>query len=323
MRILAALSLSLALVLSFAAIVFADDGGAGGFEYVMAGRYPGVLPARTGAAGFEYTAAGAIPPSLPVPAAPAQATGHAPIAVSDAYSTTENVPLTVPAPGVLANDVDADHPSLTAVLDSGPATLILNEEGSFMFTPPSDFTGTVTFTYHAFDGIALSTPVAVTITVEAEDAPPIARGESYQMFADAMLSRFAPGVLDNDTDADGDPLTAVLDTPPFTGTLALNPDGSFVYTPPLGFTGVVSFTYHATDGSDDSEPAPVTIRVTQVTTAVDEIDFEDVPEPPRRSPIVAVGRVLAAGSVVAAGLLLGGVAARGIGQALARWRRPG
>ena len=317
MRILAALSLSLALVLSFAAIVFADDGGAGGFEYVMAGRYPGVLPARTGAAGFEYTAAGVIPPSLPVPSVPAQATGHTPVAVSDVYSTTENVPLTVSAPGVLANDVDADHPSLTAVLASGPATLILNEEGSFMFTPPLDFTGTVTFTYHAFDGIALSTPVVVTITVDAADEAPVALGESYQMFADAILNRFAPGVLDNDTDEDGDPLTAILDTPPFTGTLALNPDGSFVYTPPLGFTGVISFTYHATDGTDDSEPVPVTITITQATTAIDEIDFEDVLEPPRRSPLVV------AGSALAAGILLGGVAARGIGQALARWRRPG
>jgi len=49
-------------------------------------------------------------------------------------------------------------------------------------------------------------------------------------------------VLANDTDADGDPLTAVLVTSAMHGTLALNADGSFSYTPAAGFSGADSFT---------------------------------------------------------------------------------
>ena len=65
----------------------------------------------------------------------------------------------------------------------------------------------------------------------------------------------APGVLANDTDPDGDPLTAVLVTGPSHGTLTLNANGSFTYTPAANFTGTDSFTYRASDGTLNSSPA--------------------------------------------------------------------
>ena len=62
----------------------------------------------------------------------------------------------------------------------------------------------------------------------------------------------APGVLGNDTDVDGDALTAAPGraTPP-NGTLTLNADGSFTYTPDANFNGTDSFTYTANDGTAD------------------------------------------------------------------------
>lgn len=92
-----------------------------------------------------------------------------PIARDDFYTTTEGTPLSVPAPGVLANDSDPDGDSLTAQLVAGPSngTLVLNPDGSFTYTPNAGFNGTDTFTYQASDGSALSNVATVTIQVLA------------------------------------------------------------------------------------------------------------------------------------------------------------
>ena len=74
-------------------------------------------------------------------------------------------------------------------------------------------------------------------------------------------------MLTNDIDVDGDGLTAVLDTSVTTGTLTLNSDGSFVYTPTLNFCGTDSFSYHANDGQADSNTATVILDVTCVNDA--------------------------------------------------------
>ena len=69
-------------------------------------------------------------------------------------------------------------------------------------------------------------------------------------------------VLANDSDPEGSALTAILVSSPSNGTLTLNADGTFNYTPNSGFTGIDSFTYKANDGSLDSNVATVTITVT-------------------------------------------------------------
>ena len=70
-----------------------------------------------------------------------------------------------------------------------------------------------------------------------------------------------PGVLVNDTDPEDDPLTAVKDSNPMSGTLILKASGDFVYTPAPGTSGVVTFTYHAHDGIRSSNVATVVITV--------------------------------------------------------------
>ena len=74
-----------------------------------------------------------------------------------------------------------------------------------------------------------------------------------------LLNVPAPGVLENDSDADGVPLTAILVTGPSHGTLTLNGNGSFSYTPTANYNGSDSFTYKANDGSLDSNVATVSI----------------------------------------------------------------
>jgi hypothetical protein len=90
------------------------------------------------------------------------------------------------------------------------------------------------------------------------NTPPVAAGDLRTTGENTPL---VVNVLDNDTDADGDPLTASLVAGPANGTLALNGSGSFTYTPAPGFNGTDSFTYVANDGQANSNPATVTITV--------------------------------------------------------------
>jgi VCBS repeat-containing protein len=100
-------------------------------------------------------------------------------------------------------------------------------------------------------------------------APPVANDDAYVATEDEVLEVGAPGVLLNDTDEDSDPgdLSAVLDTDGTWGTVALNADGSFSYTPDANYCGPDSFTYHANDGMQDSNIATVSIDVTCVNDA--------------------------------------------------------
>jgi VCBS repeat-containing protein len=174
------------------------------------------------------------------------------------------------APGVLANDTDVDANLLTAALVSGPAhgTLSLNADGTFSYTPATNFYGTDTFTYTASDGALTSNVATVTITVNRVNHPPVAANDSYATNQGTPLTVAAPGVLANDTDPDGDPLTAKLVTGPAHGSLTWNGDGSFTYTPDALYSGSDSFTYKANDGLADSNTATVALTVNPVNTAV-------------------------------------------------------
>ena len=94
---------------------------------------------------------------------------------------------------------------------------------------------------------------------------PIAAPDSYTGDADAPLAvTAAAGVLANDSDVDGGPLTAVLTQQASNGTVQLFANGSFNYTPNAGFFGTDHFVYRADDGAGGSSTATVTIQVTLV-----------------------------------------------------------
>jgi hypothetical protein len=100
-------------------------------------------------------------------------------------------------------------------------------------------------------------------TVTAVNDAPVAQAETYTTTAGVPLTVLAPGVLENDVDVENDSLQAIPKSLPLSGTVTLHLDGSFVYTPTAGFTGVDHFAYCANDGSADSELATVTISVIQ------------------------------------------------------------
>jgi len=111
------------------------------------------------------------------------------------------------------------------------------------------------------------------LTSPPEDSPPInnvpeANDDAYSTNeGTALIVDAASGVLDNDTDIDGDTLTAIIDSGPSNGSVTLNSDGSFTYMPISNFNGADSFTYHANDGTTDSNIAEVSITVNKVSTS--------------------------------------------------------
>ncbi len=188
----------------------------------------------------------------------------APNAVADSYQTDEETPLNVPVgTGLLANDTDADNHPLTAILVLGPSSgdLTLNTDGSFLYTPQLNASGPDSFTYRANDGSSNSAITTVSITINPINDSPVAVADNYATTMDTPLTVVVEsGVLQNDSDVDNNPLTAVKDSDP-AGTLTFNTDGSFNYTPPLGFVGTDTFTYHTNDGTADSAPVLVSIIV--------------------------------------------------------------
>jgi VCBS repeat-containing protein len=201
--------------------------------------------------GFNFSSAIEPPPVV----------NTAPVAVNDSYATAQGTPLAVSAPGILANDTDVDGDALhvVEVTSTLNGTLVANADGSFTYTPNVGFSGVDGFTYKAHDGTDGSALASVTITVTPVNHPPVAVDDTAT-FVEEDAAR-SLDVLLNDTDADLDLLTAELVTGPAHGTLALNADGSFTYTPDPDFNGTDSFTYRANDGTAASAPATVTLTV--------------------------------------------------------------
>jgi VCBS repeat-containing protein len=99
----------------------------------------------------------------------------------------------------------------------------------------------------------------VNVRVTAVNDAPTATGENYVTISNTALNVAAPGVLGNDTDIDGGTLSAQLVSNVSHGSLTLNSNGSFSYTPSLDYTD--SFTYTAFDGSAQSNVVTVNITV--------------------------------------------------------------
>ena len=194
----------------------------------------------------------------------------APVATNDAYSVAEGGTVSPAAPGVLANDTDVDTApgALTAVLVTGPTqatSFTLNADGSFSYLHNGSETVTDSFTYRASDGTLQSNIATVTITITPVADGPTAVNDTYGVAEGGTLTVPVPGVLGNDQNPEGNPLTAVLVSgPTHATTFILNADGSFTYTHNGAEAPTDTFTYHAHAGGLDSNVATVTITIANV-----------------------------------------------------------
>jgi VCBS repeat-containing protein len=205
-----------------------------------------------------------------------------PVAMDDTYVTYVDISLTVPAPGILENDYDVDDEPITEItLTSWPSygeLLEVNADGSFVYIPDTGWSGSVSFSYQVLTS-SLSNEATVYITVRVI---PVAEDDAYQTDEDTPLIVEQPGVFINDADVDLDIHYAVLVMDALNGTVVLNADGSFSFSPDADFAGIDSFTYFVSDGVEYSNVATVTLTVNPVndaSVAVDDFAVTDEDTP--------------------------------------------
>lgn len=136
------------------------------------------------------------------------------------------------------------------------------------FTAADEGENIVTLSVTDLAGNVATCEASVLVMVSNTDVnqQPVPMDEEYTTAINTPLNVSAEdGVLVNDTDPDGDELTAILETPTEFGSLQLNSDGSFSYTPDEGFTGQDFFTYQASDGELTSDVIFVSINVVDET----------------------------------------------------------
>jgi hypothetical protein len=177
----------------------------------------------------------------------------APAAVDDSYSKPAG---TVISGNVLANDVGVGL-QVTSHTAPSHGTATIAADGSFTYTPASGSSGIDTFAYgvEGAGGSANATVQIMITPVGADDA-----------FTTAAGSALSGNVLSNDT---GTGLHVTGNSSAAHGTATLASDGSLVYTPAAGFSGLDGFTYAVADNSGDgfADNVAVQIHVTPVAVA--------------------------------------------------------
>jgi hypothetical protein len=185
-----------------------------------------------------------------------------PVAKDDTATTEEGQAVTI---HVMDNDAELNLPPYTITIDPAPAngTASANADTTVTYTPKGGFAGQDSFVYKLCDERQRCSQATVTVTVL--NRPPEAVDDTYSVGQNTSLAAEPEGdpqgVLDNDTDANGDLLSAVLVTGPSHGTLTLEGSGSFTYTPEPDFVGEDFFTYQASDGVSRSNTANASIEV--------------------------------------------------------------
>jgi hypothetical protein len=127
-------------------------------------------------------------------------------------------------------------------------------------------TDAIVLTVEAEDGVAGHAKVSKDFNITILNTAPVGTSDSYTIEEDGILS--TGNVLDNDTDADGDPLIVMKEGDPSNGKLELRSDGTITYTPYDNFYGTDSFSYKLYDGTTYSEAVNVVISVTAVNDPV-------------------------------------------------------
>ncbi|WP_132559766.1 DUF5801 repeats-in-toxin domain-containing protein [Rhizobium sullae] len=176
--------------------------------------------------------------------------------------------------------------TVTAVSNAvGGTVAIVN--GQVVFTPAANFNGTASFDYTISDNgntngsDDFKTSIGhASFTVTAVNEAPVANEDGpFATLANTALI-VTTGLLANDSDPDGQTLTAVMDTGPQHGAISSfnAATGTFTYTPTAGFVGVDTFTYYATDGALQSNPVTVSIIVSGGSVTSQVINFGNAPD---------------------------------------------
>ena len=190
----------------------------------------------------------------------------APTAVNDEFTTSEDTPITNGS--VAGNDIPSgDCPSNAWSVVTGPAhgTVTMNTNGTFTYTPTANYSGPDQFTYKLCDCDGDCSNATVNITVNPVDDAPIAVNDAVTTTEDTPITNAT--VIGNDTPSgDGGNVWSVTANPQH-GTVVMNPNGTYTYTPAANYNGNDAFTYKLCDADNDCSTATVSITITPVDDA--------------------------------------------------------
>ena len=190
-----------------------------------------------------------------------------PTANSQSVTTEENVGQAITLGG---SDPNSPPRAIQFTVTVSPAHGTLSGTvPNVVYTPDAGYSGADSFQFTTMNDVVTSNAATVSITVVPTTVivlqPPVSNGHAYTTRENTTLTVAAPGVLATDTPA-GTGLTAVLTTGPAHGTLMLNADGSFVYTPAANYSGTDSFSYQAAEGTTLGNVAVVQLAITPTIT---------------------------------------------------------
>ncbi|RFM31929.1 Ig-like domain-containing protein, partial [Chitinophaga silvisoli] len=211
--------------------------------------------------------------TVDVTVTPSTPPNQAPVITGGETNTTEQGK---PVSGtVTATDPDGDPITFDKGNDPAHGTVVVNADGTYTYTPEPGYTGDDTFTVIVKDDKGNETVVTVDVTVTPStppnQAPVITGGETTSTEQGKPVSGTVTA-----TDPDGDPITFEKGNDPAHGTVVVNADGTYTYTPEPGYTGNDTFTIIVKD--DKGNETEVTVNVT-VT-------------PPNQAPVVTGGETL-------------------------------
>ena len=210
-------------------------------------------------------------------------TNDAPTTTDDDLNTDEDTPLLITPNTLLANDTDPENDPLTITTVSNPGhgTLTTNTDGTYTYTPTTNYNGDDSFTYTVSDG-TLTSQGTVHLTINPiNDAPVAHDGTVHNVSENSTVSATLANLV---SDADGDTLTLeVVDQPELGSVTFVTNTGFFYYAPPeVGTATTTTFTYRAFDGTDYSNTATVTIEFVNTNdapTATDDTATTDEDTP--------------------------------------------
>jgi len=178
-----------------------------------------------------------------------------PVANSGSVQANESQALTFTPPAS-----DPNNNPLTAIIVSAPSHgTAVASGGNIIYTPVTGYIGPDSFTYRVSDGVEQSGVATINVTVIDVNSAPLAVDDNWATKVGVATTTAA--VVNNDIDAEGDFLNVVSFTNAAHGTLVLNPNNSFTYTPDAGYTGIDQFTYTIGDGSGLTDVGLMTISV--------------------------------------------------------------
>ncbi|MGP9546076.1 tandem-95 repeat protein, partial [Psychrobacter sp. AOP7-B1-25] len=195
-----------------------------------------------GSDGFTYTVSDGIETITKTADITVASVNDLPVSTDRIIAATEDTVAT----GQLeaATDVDGDDLTYTLDSDANNGTVVVNADGSYSYTPDANFHGEDSFTYTIDDGQGGVITQTTTITVAAVNDAPVAEDSIITAIEDTV----ATGQLATATDVDGDTLTFALVSGTTNGSVIVNDDGSYSYTPNANFNGSDGFTYTVSDG---------------------------------------------------------------------------